>query len=105
MMTALAKVMRTCAAVGCPAVVIHPITRSEKEKEWETNMMLYRQLMPIAKETGATLAFEEDPMKAVEGGALSINLAFTHPCPIPPGFVVDFICFGKEFAPLIRDIR
>ena len=58
MMTALEKVMRTCAAVGCPAVVIHPITRSEKDKEWETNMMLYRRLMPIAKETGVKICLE-----------------------------------------------
>ncbi len=58
MMTALEKVMRTCAAVGCPAVVIHPVTRSEKQKEWDTNMMLYRQLMPIAKETGVKICLE-----------------------------------------------
>lgn len=58
MMTALEKVMRTCAAVGCPAVVIHPVTRSTKEKEWETNMSLYRQLMPIAKETGVKICLE-----------------------------------------------
>ena len=58
MMTALEKVIRTCAAVGCPALVVHPVTRSTKEKEWETNMMLYRQLMPIAKETGVKICLE-----------------------------------------------
>ena len=58
MMTALEKVMRTCAAVGCPAVVIHPVTRSNKKDEWETNMALYRQLMPIARETGVKICLE-----------------------------------------------
>ena len=58
MMTALEKVMRTCAAVGCPAVVVHPVTRSNKKDEWETNMSLYRQLMPIAKETGVKICLE-----------------------------------------------
>ncbi len=58
MMTALEKVIRTCAAVGCPAVVVHPVTRSTKEKTWETNMMLYRRLMPIAKETGVKICLE-----------------------------------------------
>ena len=58
MMVVLEKVMRTCAAVGCPALVVHPITRSTKEKEWEINMKLYRQLMPIAKETGVKICLE-----------------------------------------------
>lgn len=58
MMTALEKVMRTCAAVGCPAVVIHPVTRSSKQAEWETNLQLYRALIPLAKETGVKICLE-----------------------------------------------
>ena len=58
MMTVLDKVIRTCAAVGCPAIVVHPVTRSTKEKEWETNMQIYRQLMPVAKETGVKICLE-----------------------------------------------
>lgn len=58
MIPTLEKVIRTCAAVDCPAIVIHPVTRSTKEKEWEINMALYRQLMPVAKETGVKICLE-----------------------------------------------
>ena len=35
----------------------------------------------------------------------STNLRFTQPCPMPPGLVEDFICFGNPFAPRTLDIR
>lgn len=57
-MKAVKMVMHTCAAVGCPAVVVHPVTLSDKTEEWELNMRLYRELTLTARETGVKICLE-----------------------------------------------
>jgi len=46
---ALDKCFAVCEYVGCPAIVVHPVQRSTKEKEWETNLAIYRSLIPVIK--------------------------------------------------------
>ena len=46
---ALDKCFAVCEYIGCPAIVVHPVQRSTKEKEWETNLSLYRGLIPVIK--------------------------------------------------------
>ena len=52
------KLCRACAFLGCPAIVVHPITRTLKEDEIATNFALYRALIPVAKETGVKICLE-----------------------------------------------
>ena len=51
--------------VGCAKMGLHFVAAAPK-KYWP-DAALVQQCMDIAKETGATIAFEEDAMKAVEG--------------------------------------
>ena len=46
---ALDKCFAVCEYVGCPAIVVHPVARSTKEKEWDTNLAIYRRLIPVIK--------------------------------------------------------
>lgn len=55
---AMEKICAICAYVGCPAVVVHPITRSTKAKEHETNLTMYRRMIPGAKKYGIKLCLE-----------------------------------------------
>ena len=52
------KLCRACAFLGCPAIVVHPVTRTLKEDEIATNYALYRALIPVAKETGVKICLE-----------------------------------------------
>ena len=51
--------------VGCAKMGMHFVAAAPKK--YFPDQALIAQCEAIAKETGATLAFEEDPMKAVEG--------------------------------------
>ena len=51
--------------VGCAKMGMHFVAAAPKK--YFPDQTLIAQCEAIAKETGATLAFEEDPMKAVEG--------------------------------------
>lgn len=44
--------------LGCPALVVHPFTCNDKEKEKEINLSLYRQLIPAAKKYGVKICLE-----------------------------------------------
>lgn len=52
------KSMAVCQLIGCPAIVVHPTARSTKEKEWNTNLALYRRLIPAAKKYGVKICLE-----------------------------------------------
>ena len=55
---AIEKCLAVCAFVGCPAIVVHPIGRTDKNDEIETNLMLYRKLMPAAKKYKVVICLE-----------------------------------------------
>ena len=69
---ALDKCFAVCEYVGCPAIVVHPVDRSTKEKEWETNLMIYRRLIPVIKKyKGVKIClenlFSRRPGRIIEG--------------------------------------
>lgn len=54
------SVMEKCLAIaaylGCPGVVIHPVQLADDE--WESNMWMYRRLIPAAKKYGTKILLE-----------------------------------------------
>lgn len=52
------KTLEIAKFLGCPAVVVHPVGRSTKEKEYACNLEIYRALMPTAKRTGVKVCLE-----------------------------------------------
>lgn len=69
---ALDKCFAVCEYIRCPAVVVHPVSRSTKEKEWDTNMELYRSLIPLIKKySGVKICleniFSRRPNRIIEG--------------------------------------
>lgn len=53
------KSLAVAEYLGCPAVVVHPVTiSSDKLAEWDTNMDIYRKLMPAAKKYGVKICLE-----------------------------------------------
>ena len=52
------KSMAVCQLIGCPAIVVHPVGRSTKEKEIACNLEIYRRLMPMAVKTGVKICLE-----------------------------------------------
>lgn len=69
---ALDKCFAVCEYIHCPAVVVHPVSRSTKEKEWDTNMELYRSLIPLIKKySGVKICleniFSRRPNRIIEG--------------------------------------
>lgn len=55
---AMEKMCAIADYLDCRAIVCHPITRSTKEKEWETNMNMYRSFMPGAKKYKVKICLE-----------------------------------------------
>lgn len=69
---ALDKCFAVCEYVGCPAIVVHPTQCATKEQEWETNMTIYRGLIPIIKKyKGVKICleniFSRRPGRVIEG--------------------------------------
>lgn len=69
---ALDKCFAVCEYIHCPAIVVHPVSRSTKEKEWDTNMELYRNLIPLIKKySGVKICleniFSRRPNRIIEG--------------------------------------
>ena len=59
MIMATEKSLAVAEYLGCPAVVVHPVTiEADKLLEWETNMEIYRKLMPAAKKYGVKVCLE-----------------------------------------------
>lgn len=56
----LANTLRFCAEADIPHVVIHPGCRTDNTREefFESNVALYRSLIPYAEETGVTVLVE-----------------------------------------------
>ena len=57
------KMIAVCAYLKCPMLVIHPWTGwlYRMEGEHETNMQIYRRLMPTAKKYGVKICLENYP--------------------------------------------
>lgn len=58
MIMVMEKTLAVAQFLGCPAVVAHPITRSTKEKEYATNLPMYRAMIPAAKKYGVKVCLE-----------------------------------------------
>lgn len=58
MIAVMEKICAVCEFIGCPAIVAHGITRTLKEKEWETNIEMYSRMIPAAKKHGVTICLE-----------------------------------------------
>ena len=76
---AVEKCLQVCQYVGCPAIVVHPVGRSTKEKEIACNMAIYRRLMPMAVKTGVKVCLENlfgtYKGRVIEGPCADVNEA------------------------------
>lgn len=53
------RCMDAAVYLGCPAIVVHPITLpNRKQEEIQCNLNLYRRLIPAAKRTGVKVCLE-----------------------------------------------
>ena len=69
---ALDKCFAVAEYLNCPAIVVHPVNRSTREKEWDTNLMIYRRLIPVIKKyKGVKICleniFSRRPNRIIEG--------------------------------------
>lgn len=55
---AVAKQIMICEYLGCPALVVHPYSCDDKEREKEINLNIYRYLMPYGKKHGVKICLE-----------------------------------------------
>lgn len=55
---AVEKECAICHYLGCPALVVHPYSCADKEKEREINLSMYRKMIPAAKKYGVKLCLE-----------------------------------------------
>lgn len=60
---AVKKCLAVCQAMECPALVVHPVRDADKDIEVETNMALFRSLLPAAVKTGVTVCIENLPLR------------------------------------------
>jgi len=71
---AVEKIIAIMGYLNCPALVVHPVVRDDKQVEWETNLSIYRRLMPAARKYGVTICLENmftAPNGHILGGACS----------------------------------
>lgn len=52
------KCCAICQYLGCTALVVHPFSHADKEREKEINMQMYRKMIPSGKRYGVTLCLE-----------------------------------------------
>ena len=52
------KLLAVCQYLGCPALVVHPITRRDRTLEKEMNLSMYRRLIPAARKYGVKICLE-----------------------------------------------
>jgi len=52
------KMCAVCQYLGCPAIVVHPWSSFDKEKEREVNLNMYRRMIPSGKKYGVKLCLE-----------------------------------------------
>lgn len=80
----MARSIRMTAMIGCKNWVIHPIMPygpdedPEPKKFWQMNLDFFRALLPIAKENGVTICFENMPMKNLSLSTPEQILKFIH---------------------------
>ena len=58
MITVLHMLCKFCDIMDCRTLVVHPVTRDNKADEWNTNMELYRAIMPTALKTNVKICLE-----------------------------------------------
>ncbi|MBR4014255.1 MAG: sugar phosphate isomerase/epimerase [Clostridia bacterium] len=58
MIMTVEKLCAICEVIDCHAIVVHPVTRDNKADEWNTNMELYRALIPTAIKTNVKICLE-----------------------------------------------
>lgn len=58
MIMVIEKTIAVCGFLGCPAVVAHPISHEDKERETEINLAMYRKMIPAAKKYGVKVCLE-----------------------------------------------
>lgn len=79
MMMVVEKCLAVCAYVGCPAIVVHPKNHSDKQKEIEYNMIIYRRLMPAARKYRVKICLENlfitTRSRNVEGACSNVDEA------------------------------
>jgi sugar phosphate isomerase/epimerase len=76
---AVEKSLYICEYVGCPALVVHPVSRTLKENEAPCNLAIYRHLMPTALKTGVRICLENMFRvfngRVIEGSCSDVNEA------------------------------
>ena len=83
-MEKMKKSIKACAILGCKYWVIHPIMpfthqdtlTGDGEKTWKINLEFFRKLLPVAKEHGVTICFENMPMPQLSVASPSEILKF-----------------------------
>lgn len=50
--------IKVCAMVGCPFIVVHPISLADAAREWEINLEMYRRFVPAARKYGVKICLE-----------------------------------------------
>ena len=55
---AVEKQLAVCQYLGCPSLVVHPITRADRTQEKEMNLTMYRKLIPAGKRYGVKICLE-----------------------------------------------
>ena len=57
MIMVMEKCLAVCAFLNCPGMVVHPV-HGAGDAEWESNLWVYRQLIPAAKKYGVKILLE-----------------------------------------------
>lgn len=52
------KMLGLCQMLECPYLIVHPNTVQGRQKEWESNISMYRRLIPAAKQYGVKICLE-----------------------------------------------
>jgi len=52
------KCCAVCEYLGCKALIAHPYTCPDKEKEKEINLSMYRRMIPVARKYGVIICLE-----------------------------------------------
>ena len=52
------KCLAICQYIGCPMLIVHPVANDSSAFEWETNLTMYRKLIPAGKKYGVKICLE-----------------------------------------------
>ncbi len=77
---ALDKCFAVCEYIGCPAIVVHPSTRTRADDEWNTNLNFYRGLIPYIKKYNGVKICLENIFVRQAGRIIQGRLAIASDC-------------------------